>query len=291
MEAELAIKTAHEAIKTADSALDLYTKVLDQLIPWKVFDEVITELEKYREDYSNESGELLGEIKTALLNAMDAYFLASQSIYEWCGLVVPLLTTYMQLFKGINAAKSTVQKTFLLKVLEDGIIKMKKSQEELSCSSTSFNDAAGKLTALNVRFENEFDGKSAFFAKKVEQLRLKTYLPVAAFGGPFGMAIAAGVLEGKLIPELKKRLNSIREFYDDLVKKVSKAYADIDETKLKLKEEIRVIGDLKTQTEETKTYVNLDDLEALRDIIIESVNTLITKCNEYRERHSNDSKN
>lgn len=287
MEAKLAIETAQEAIKTVDSALDLYNKVLDQVIPWKVFREALEDLEKFRKDYSAESATLLGEIKTALLNAMDAYFWASQSIYEWCGLVVPLLTTYIQLFNGINPVKSAAQKILLLKVLDDAMAKMNKSQGELANSATSLNDAAGKLTALNTRFANEFDEKSAFFQSKVDGIRITG----ASFGGLFGINIAADNLEEKLLPELKERLNSIKQFYGHLEDKVSKAFADIDGTKLKLKDEIRMIGDLKTQTEETRPYVDLDNVEALRDTIIESTNNLITKCNEYRERHSNDSKN
>jgi len=42
---------------------------------------------------------------------------------------------------------------------------------------------------------------------------------------------------------------------------------------------------MKTKTEETKTLIPLDDLDALRDNILDDVNTLIAQCNEYQKRH------
>ncbi len=77
-------ETAKTAIETADKALDLYNKVLDQLIPWKTFEETIKELTRYKDEYSQKSSTLVGEVKTLLLDCQDKYFESTQSVYEWC---------------------------------------------------------------------------------------------------------------------------------------------------------------------------------------------------------------
>lgn len=279
------IEIAKEGIDAVDKALDLYNKVFDQIVPWKTLNETIEKLDKFRQDYSQEAANLIGNTKTLMMDGMDAYFRATQSVYEWCGLAVPLLKAYKKLYEGaMNQGKFTAQRTLLLKVLDDGIAKMEKAQDELAASSKSFNDSAGKLTSLKRRLQTDFDEKSEYFQHQVSELRKKAYIG-AAFAGPFGLAIAAGVVEGKYIPELKAKMKNIQKFYDELQSTVAKSFVDIDETKAKLKEEIRIIGDLKTQTEETRTFIGLDDTPELKSTIIESVDSLIKKCTDYRTRH------
>lgn len=69
------INTIKDGIDVANEALDLYNRVLDQVVPWKKFEEAMTELDKYRSDYSKESGDLLGEIKTFMMNGKEQHFL------------------------------------------------------------------------------------------------------------------------------------------------------------------------------------------------------------------------
>ena len=42
--ADKTVEVVKNAIETADGALDLYNKYLDQVIPWQTFDETIKEL-------------------------------------------------------------------------------------------------------------------------------------------------------------------------------------------------------------------------------------------------------
>lgn len=87
-EARFVIETAKEGIETADKALALYNKIIDRVIPWKEFNETLVELDRFRKDYSTESAALIGEIKTLMLNGMDAYFAACQAVYgiQFCRL-------------------------------------------------------------------------------------------------------------------------------------------------------------------------------------------------------------
>lgn len=226
-----AIRTAIEVIDTTNKVLELYG-ILDRVVPWKKFDEDIVQLDKYIEESSKD---LIGEVKTYMLNGIDAYFRSTKSIFEWCGLTNTLLPSYKRLLSGnLNQSKYTAQRALLLKVLDNGIQKMSETQATLEESSTNFNNAAGILTSLN---------------------------------------------------DLSSTMGDIREFYEKMKETVNKAITDIDENKVKLKEKIRIIGDLKVRIEEMKT-VSIDDVHEIRDIVTESVDNLIAKCTEYRNKHN-----
>lgn len=284
------LEVAKEGIDTLDKGIDLYNKILDKVVPWSELNQTITKLDKYRSDYSKEAAALIGEIKTKMMDGMDAYFRATQSVYEWCGLAVRLLTTYTTLFKGqMNQGKFNAQRTLLLKVLDDGIKKMTDGQKQLGDSSSSFNVAAGKLTSLNHRLATDFSQNSEYFQSQISRIRAVAYASAAPFT-LLGLSIAAGVVEGKLIPELKAKMASIEKWYKDVTAEVEKSFKNIDDTKAKLKEEIRHIGDLKVQTETTKTYIELDDTPEMKEEVLTSVADLIKKCKEYQNRHMDDVK-
>ncbi|HEI0091691.1 TPA: hemolysin HlyE, partial [Escherichia coli] len=139
--ADQTVETVKTAIDTADKALDLYNKVLDQVIPWNTFNDTVKELSRFKEEYSQSASTLVGEIKSLLMNSQDRYFEATQVVYEWCGVTTQLLTAYLSLFNEYDEKKASAQKTILIKVLDDGIIKLEKAQQSLHASSQSFNSA------------------------------------------------------------------------------------------------------------------------------------------------------
>lgn len=285
--AKAGIEVAKEGIDAVDKALDLYNKIFDKIVPWEELNKTIAKLDQYRQDYSKEAAALIGTVKTLMLNGMDNYFSATQSVREWCQLTIPLLNAYLGLFTGeMNQGKFNAQRTLLLKVLNDGILKMEKAQKDLYTSSSSFNDASGKLTSLKHRLETDFNQNSEYYKSQISRIRAVAYGSAAPFG-LFGIAIAAGVVEGKLIPELNAKMKSIEVFYGNVQGLVQQSFKDIDSTKAKLKEEIRVIGDLKVQTDETKTFIELDNEPALKQTVVDSVKALIAKCKAYIARHIN----
>lgn len=251
--AKAGLEIANEGIDTLDKFLDLYNKVLDKVIPWQQFNKTITKLDQFQFDYSKEAAVLIGEIKTKMMDGMDAYFRATESIFEWCHLAIELLESYRTLFKGqMNQEKFDTQRALLLKVLEDGILKMTIGQQQLAQSSSSFNVASGKLETLNHRLASDFNQNSAYFQSQMERVRLTAYLGAAPFS-IFGLAIAAGVVEGVLIPKLKAKMAEIEKWYNEVRAEVKISFKNIDDTKAKLNEEIRHIGVLKAQTDSTKT--------------------------------------
>ena len=247
------------------------------------------ELSRFKEDYSQAASTLVGEIKTLLMNSQDKYFEATQVVYEWCGVTTQLLEAYLSLFNQYDEKKASAQKAILIKVLDDGVAKLGKAQEALHASSQSFNSASGKLLALDSQLANDFNEKSDYFQGQVDKIRKEAYAGAAAgiAGGPFGLiiaySIATGVVEGKLIPELRNKLKSVKDFFESLTTIVNNANTDIDKAKDQLKAEISNIGDLKTQTETTRFFVDYDDLmlKQLQD----SATKLISSCNEYQKHH------
>lgn len=264
--ADKTVEVVKNAIETADGALDLYNKYLDQVIPWQTFDETIKELSRFKQEYSQAASVLVGDIKTLLMDSQDKYFEATQTVYEWCGVATQLLAAYILLFDEYNEKKASAQKDILIKVLDDGITKLNEAQKSLLVSSQSFNNASGKLLALDSQLTNDFSEKSSYFQSQVDKIRKEAYAGAAAgvVAGPFGLiisySIAAGVVEGKLIPELKNKLKSAQSFFTTLSNTVKQANKDIDAAKLKLTTEIAAIGEIKTETETTRFYVDYDDL-------------------------------
>lgn len=116
--------------------------------------------------------------------------------------------------------------------------------------------------------------------------KLGAYAGGALFGIP-GLLIAHFFAVGKFVPALMEKLDGIEKFYKNLKEKVEESTKNIDKIKSALKTEIKHIADLKIQTENTKSYIDLDSIPKMRDDIIESVQKLIKNCIDYRARHNN----
>lgn len=279
------IKVAKVGIETANKAIDLYDDMTYRMLPWKEFDETVAELDKYRRDFSIESANQLGNVEYLLMEGLDAYFRSTQSVYEWAGLTVNLLETYVKLFDNYDASKTKAQKTILIKVFKNGVEKMARAQEQLEMSASRLHEAAGNLTALNTRLSDEFDSKSKFFNKTLSLIRVGG----EAFGvladipiiGQFAK-IPQNAIERRIISRLESTFQSIKTFYENTKVHIRKAFEDIQETKDKLNDEIRIIGDIKMQTEETSTDVELD--KELQHEAIDAANKLIEQCRSYRQR-------
>ncbi|KAJ6643445.1 Hemolysin E [Pseudolycoriella hygida] len=261
------IEITKEGIETINKALNLYNKVLDQIVPWETYEQTVKELDRFRSDYSNESAQLVGEVKTLIKNAEDNCFSETQSIYEWCSLTTWLLKTYLDLFEKCTSKTYEAQRALLVKVLEDGLTKMSAGQSKLEQCSINFNNVAEKLTILNSTLSNDFDTKSSYFQGQVDKIRLETYLRAGSgfVLDPFGAIISYSIVAG--------------------FGTVEQTNVDMDSTKGKLKDEVKSIGVLKVQTEETKQFIPLDYLDELRDTISESVNNLIKECDAHQKRH------
>lgn len=281
--AQALTEIAKEAMSAASIAMDSYNKVLDLADPWEKFHETMRGLDKYREDYSKNALKLYINIRYFVSNGISAYYRSTEHVYEWCYLVTPLLKKYIELFNEMDMSKLAEQRDLLIEILDNGIKEMKNAQNELDEASSHFNSLAGTLTSFRHQLDSDFSDHSDYLEAKKAEIRKVGYGSASIFG-PIGWAIAAGIIEGKLIPELKARLGNIEDFYKKLNVLVDQSFTNIGESKDKIKDEIRVIGELKVQTEETKTYAEIDITPELKDIVIEAAQSLISKCNEYKKR-------
>ncbi len=78
----------------------------------------------------------------------------------------------------------------------------------------------------------------------------------------------------------------MQNFFTTLSNTVKQANKDIDAAKLKLTTEIAAIGEIKTETETTRFYVDYDDL--MLSLLKEAAKKMINTCNEYQKRHGKD---
>ncbi|KAJ6646941.1 Hemolysin E [Pseudolycoriella hygida] len=276
------IEITKEGIETIYKVLDLFDKVLDQIVPWETYEQTLKELDRFRSDYSNESAQLVGEVKALIKNADDNYFSATQFMYEWCSLTKRLLQIYLDLFGKRTSNTYAAQRGILVKVLDDGLTKMSAGQAELEQCSINFNNVAGKLTTLNTTLAHDFDSKSSYFQRQVDKISKRAYLGEGTdfVPGPFGVT---EIVQDKLIPELQAKMQEVKGFFEKLQGTIEQTNVDIDSIKGKLKDKVKSIGVLKVQTEEAEQIIPLDYLDELRDTISETVNNLIKECNLVRE--------
>lgn len=263
-----------DGIKTANELLTLYDRVLD--IPWNELADIIVLLDEFRTDFSAESGTLIDEIKTLMSDGIAGYSTASGNVYEWAGLVTPLLTAYTSLFSSNICENADAQNYILLRVFDDGIQKLSPSQNELHKSSISFDEAVGKFVSLNTRFEFEFEVKSEFVQSKIKMIR--------SGGTKFGVSDVSKccfLSGGKIAPELMSTLESIQSFYTDWKRNVDQASKDIDKIEKLLNKDIHLLEYILTKAQETKTIVNPAHVET----VIKSVLELTKNCENYREKY------
>lgn len=183
-----------------------------------------------------------------------------------------------------------MQHRILIRILEEGLVKMTTAQEKLEQSSRSFNSAYGKVISLTAQLNVDFDEKSEYAEERAQSLNA-----LAQSSRPCVFWICWENDNTRnlhaLVQEIREKMKKIQKFHEEMKDTLSKANTDIDNAKNKLKEEIRAIGDLKVKAQSTKE--NLQDVEdinelddVLTNIVSESVNKLLKECENYRSRHA-----
>jgi hemolysin E len=290
--ATAAIAVAQGGIEAAESVLGLYNQIAEKVIPWKTFEEIIEHLNKTKDQYSSEAAKLVGDVQTLFLDAKDDYNASVESVVRWCRTSSTLLAQYLVLFEKItDPGIAVAQKILIVKVLSEGHDAMEKATESLQKSSGSFNDAYGKLTTLQKQLELDFDKESEFFNNAVDKVRTEAYAGAAAGAilGPIGLAIsysiAAGVVEGKLIPELEKAFEETKTYFQNLTTDLEDTLKKIEEAKANIVAEIKVIGKISSQIDTTTTFAEIWAASpvALFAPLKQQTQTLIDMCNQYVE--------
>lgn len=269
---------AAEALGAAANATALISIALGPALPWKALNQNAKQLDQGEGEFSKPNGVLLGQIKTTLLNGIDAYDSASQTIYEWTGLAPTTLKRYIELFSLSDPAALTTQRNFLLRVLDNGIKKLGKAQKEIGDNSAAFNMTSGQLQALVAQLKIDYNENSPYFQNRVKQII------ASQSGGWFDPKPD----RAKIVAELKAKLKPILEFYVRLSANVQQAFEVLNQTLSELNGQIQVLVNRSEQIEAASHAdgpVYADTAEH-RDAAIHAAQSLIDLSQAYRQAHA-----
>lgn len=277
------------AISATNKVLNLYKKNLDTAIPWDNLQQIRKTLTTYQRQYSRESGEIVGKITTLMMNAIDDYYAATESIYEWCDLMSRVLPAYMKLFDDFNASKARTQNNLMITLLDVGLGKMEAGQSRLNHSSFSFNEVSGQAVALSGRMNDELKINQQQAEEKTRRLHQEAKDSEFHFLFIHIVGKKSDDINKVIIPEIKRKFAEVQKFHDDIAALVKKAKADIEDVKQKLRDEYHTIGTLKTDAQALKSFIDTDQLDILEILKTETQNaavTLLKDAEDYKQRHN-----
>lgn len=253
---------------------------MDQVVPWKLFDEKLKELQKNPNEYEKETTDLINIIKTFVTDALDAYSLSIKSIYDWSAAATPILSTSIELFeKNIDDDAKEQQKLPLINVLGDGLNVVLKAQRKLGSCTTNLNKAAGKLESLSTQLGLELSVNSPYYRRKMAE-----FAAAMIANGAVPSMFAAQMMS-RAVKTFEASLQAEMEFtkqsFETLRGQLTKASADINDKKSKLHTLMWPIEILNKAIE--ILHVNLQDSDL--SVIIKSVQSLLNNCNEFHQKY------
>lgn len=252
--------------------MDLYKNAAAEAIPWASLKEMANKLNQFESKLiSKQSTDWIHNIKSQLLSAIDEYDSAAQSIYEMCSSTT--LSIYIKLLDSSKPAILTVQKNLLTNVLDNAIEHLETTQKELGDAFSALKSVSEKFRSLLDQLKIDHDEDSDHFNDIVEKT-------VNQKSGFFSFFIK-GKLEKEAITELKAKTKPIQIFYREASAAIRQARINLGKTTSKLVKNIETIKRRKTQVSES----NAEDASKFRDDITHSAQSLIDKCQEYRQKY------
>lgn len=283
--ADSQIFSIQESSKTLDLFKDLQNYVLAQK-----FKDAIKKLDvESNKSYSERAKLAADEASKHLGDAMDTYFVAEQSVYEWCGVTAGRLQSYLRLLQSFSKTKARLQHRIIIQMLDEGLMKFSLANEKLEPVASSFTKAAENVGSLIAQLNADFSGKSDNITKEIQRL---SQAQTCVFWVCWNTAPTGEV--DKLKKELKNHLDVIKHYDEELKYAIDKAVAQINKTRAQLKIEVGAINDLKAKAQVTldtiKDLVELDQLaEVIQNKIKIPVEKLIADATKYRDHHTAES--
>lgn len=225
----------------------------------------------FRKEYSLKSSVLYGDIKTGTMNANDAYFMNTQSTYEWVSVVKPLLEAYF------NTSRAEGTKNAIRGKLAEGLKTLAANQAKLGESLHSLDPLTNRKNELRSHFNVQFDANRRSLLVELKELLAK------------GKEEPLDRLEKDLLQQLKGKMEGIKQYGIDLTYRMDEVARDIKSIETKLQNEIETIENLIEKIEPLKGILD-SDAEAESDKKFDDYLTayapdLIAACEEYRQRH------
>lgn len=276
-----------KSITTSRDIVHLF-KEQSNFIKTDEFKEFLQKLDHFQSLYSFRDSEHVDEIKTLMYNAMVSYFMSSQRIYEWCGLIVHHLESYFNIGMDGVTSKATVkmQQHIMIEILDVGLEKLAVAHEKLNKASQNFNKAYGSITELVAQLNTDFDPNGDFVKERVQ--RLIRADENNSCNNWFCNNGAFRIRNG--FKTVINKLNNIKRYHEELKNAIGNADAKINETKAKLQNEIIAVGDGKSQAMITLA-TDTDELDKeIQMKIYVRMKELIEESRGYRERHTDQRK-
>lgn len=117
----------------------VYDKTMDHVINWDEFHEISETLKNNSGNFSQKSIDKLDEIASYMEKSENKYFSATESIYDWCGEIIPLFEQYMELLNEFDRNKTDAHTAVLKDTLDMGTLKTDIAMISLNISTTQFN--------------------------------------------------------------------------------------------------------------------------------------------------------
>lgn len=258
-------------IEAVRVALSRYDNLSERFIPWKGVKDSLVDFDKIPEKMAVDISAQIGRIKTDMTNGIDQYFDAFPSMSEWANLTASHLTMFVELFNANDAEKARQQKQLLIEMLDKSVAQMSATQTKLDKSALSFKSAGGVLTVIRNRFGPKF------YKRKEDLIREHIRKPI------FGLGQVDLAHLRYLLDQMGEVLKKCDHFYE----KFKEANKIVAYAKDILATETQHISYLRKRTEQTVRFVDLDAVSDLRATVIESAQSLISKCAEYQTKYAN----
>lgn len=255
------------ATDAANVDMDLYNNAVDIAVPWSKLRETITDLDKPLSECFEQCAGRLGSVKAALMNSIDSYDQATQSVREWCSYASSTLSRYVNLMNNPNPALKNTQKDLLTTVLDHEFKQMLKAHGLVSDSLSALQLASEEFTHL----KSDYAENGEFFKKRFDQLvkekssfwkRRKT-------------------VENEALNELREKLKPTLASIENYSGLVREAKENLEKSMPTLKIKIVTTEKLNIVAKASSA----DDTSENHQAIAESAKALIAKCTEFLKRH------
>lgn len=280
-----------EALKQADTspvAILNEFKKQDTFIQHDTFNEFIEFLDKYRSESNLRGGlELTDQLKVLIRNAMNTYFLSTQSIYKWSGIAMNHFQLYLLQLQNTTEDEAMKQYQIVNQILEEGLKKILIAQQELQEASSSF-DEISEVT-LTPRLDEDFDDYSALSKQQVRRLKSNKKKSKKCILGICWDTDTTRYLRST-IRKIEENLVKFKKLNDELKEAIKGAEYKAKDMKAKFIDEFNAMVYVKSQTQvalytvSTIIEENAFDPE-INNLIEVAVENLIKKCRKFRARH------
>lgn len=267
------LELASEAFYAASNATSLFHNLFNgPEISWKT----LSQVDHAGGEFSRQNAESLGQIKTNLLNAIDYYDSASQSVYEWSSYAPSTLQHFIQFFNVSDPSAATNQRKLLLRILENGSKKLGKGQKDFGDILSALNLALKDLRKLLDQLKIDYSPNSLYFESRVKKI-----VDSQSSGW-----LASKPDKAKIVADLIGKFKPILDFYEKLTTNVQRVDELLNKSSAQITKPIQLLDERRQQikdsgSDDDSRPAPADTLEP-REATINAAQVLIAVCQDYR---------